>query len=285
MITFLKGAILTMALFFISTVFALEQKSKLTAIGAKVETYKDLISKAQVLLLQKDRAQSINILLMGLEKEDPKSIAHQELLKKLTKVSHMFLGESAQSVYELAITLDKNNKKIAIDKLNEALSIEPQNLQIIKALLGRYLSENNCSKTIKLLESYRQINPYDSELPIYDVHLAVCQKDQAKYSELKKINDSNSQIPSEFWLLSDLRFKIANGGDSQIIGSGIKSHYPEILYLKWKLEDVTGPERTVLGDEYLQVCKSWKYSYTGTNFPDPWVCSNIKEVEETKEKK
>jgi hypothetical protein len=253
--------------------------------GAKGETYKDLISKSQVLLLQKDRAQSINILLLGLQKEDPKSIAHQELLKKLNKVSHVFLGESAQSIYELAITLDKNNKKMAIDKLNEALSIEAQNLQIIKALLLRYLSENNCSKALKLTDAFKEINPYDFELPVYEVHLAVCQKDLTKYNEIRKSNDSNSQISPEFWFLSDLRIKIATGVDNPVLNVEFKSRYPEILYSKWKLADVSLAERSFLIEEYIQVCKSWKNPYKGINFPDPWVCSNIKEIEETKEKK
>lgn len=284
MIIFLKGAIFIVALSFLSNTFAIEAKVK-PSTKTKVETYKDLILKAQVLLLQKDRAQSINILLMGLKKEEPKSIAHQELLKKLTKITHMFLGESAQSIYELAITLDKNNKKMAIDKLNEALSIEAHNLQIIKALLVRYLSENNCSQSLKLIELYKQINPFDLELPVYEVHLAVCQKDMVVYAEIKETNGSNGQISPEFWFLSDLRMKVETSSENQISDIDSKWNYPEIIYLRWKLMDIGSQERGRFSEAYLQRCKSWKNPYTGADFPDPWVCSNIKEVEETKEKK
>jgi hypothetical protein len=49
--------------------------------------------------------------------------------------------------------------------------------------------------------------------------------------------------------------------------------------------DVNSHERAVLSEEYLQTCKLWKSPYVGSSFLDPWVCSNIKEIEESKEKK
>jgi hypothetical protein len=284
MIIFIKRATLVVALFFNIKIFALDQKLNAAAV-IKVESYKEIILKAQTFLSQKNRAESVAVLLSGLQKEDVKSIGHLELMKKLTKATHMFLGEASQSIYELAITLDKTNKKIAIDKLNEALALEPQNLQIIKALLVRALSDFNCLKSIKLMESYKQINPLDPEIFAYEVLIAICQKDQIKYNELKKATDSNNPGFQEFWLLSDLRIKIITGSENQNINIESKSHYPEIIYSKWKLSEGSPQEIALLSEEYLQICKTWKSPYMGSNFPDPWVCNNIKEVEEAKEKK
>lgn len=279
-----------MALFFILTSHAANvepDKSKSPVASTRSETYKDLISKAQVLLLQKDRAQSINILLMGLQKEDSKSIGFQELAKKLYKVSHMFLGESAQSTFELAITLDKSNKKLAIDKLNEALAIEPQNLQIIKGLVLRYLSDNSCSKAQKLMESFKQINPYDPELISYEVHLSVCQKDHARIEVLKKENKDKDgdHTAAEIWVLAEYRLNPNSSLLNTEMNQKLDMGYPEILFSKWKYNETKALEKNILAETYLQKCKIWKTPYFGTNFPDPWVCTNIKEVEENKEKK
>lgn len=46
---------------------------------SKTENYNDLISKAQNLVLQKDRLQAMNILVAGIKKENPKSIAYSEI--------------------------------------------------------------------------------------------------------------------------------------------------------------------------------------------------------------
>jgi hypothetical protein len=286
-IYFIKRATYLLALFFSFNSISLADepvKSK-PNVSIKGETYKDLISKAQVLLLQKDRAQSINILLMGLQKEDAKSVGFQELSKKLGKVSHMFLSEAAQSTYELAISLDKSNKKLAIDKLNEALTLEPQNLQIIKALILRYLSDYSCSKAQKLMENFSLTYPFDPEIIFFEIHSAVCQKDSSKFEAIKKNLKGFEQIPSEILIITN--FRLNPQQSLAIIENHLELdiHYPEILFFKWKMTANLSEDKNSLANEYLKLCKTWKTPYVGTNFPDPWICGNIKEVEESKEKK
>ncbi len=244
----------------------------------KTETYKDIISKAQLLLLQKDRLQAVNILIMAIQKEDPKGLPYSELKKTLNKVAQIFLNENAQSEYELALSIDKTDRKGAIEKLNDVLKIEPQNSQILKNLIAMNLALKKCSQALTQFESLLVVNPLDIQIPFLDIAVSVCFKNTNKYKEQKKKYEVLAQIPLEFWYINDNRIQLPSEerlSEFVFAIDHISKVNPEVLYFKAQSEQTTIKDRNNLTKEYIKRCKLHKNNFMINNYIDPWVCENL----------
>lgn len=253
----------------------------------KQETYKEIISKAQLLMLQKDRAQAINTLLLAIQREEPKGVPQAELVKVLHKITNIFVNENSQSDFELALSIEKNDKKAAIDKLNEILKIEAQNIQVVKALILSNLALRNCSQAQKNYDLSLKIDPLDLDLSYLDVDIAICLKNTKKYLELKSKYEIVHSIPLEFWYLGDNRINLLPTERSSefIFSEDHKEKVnPEVLYYKWKNPELSKSDRFSFAEEYVKVCKNRKTGYKINNYLDPWICENLKEVEDGKDK-
>ncbi len=95
-----------------------------------IETYKDIIEKAHNLSLQNDRPQALRILSVAVKKETrPQAIA--ELKKVSRELSQIFLSDKSQQLYESGLSLKKIDPGEALDKIQEALKLEPENSLIV----------------------------------------------------------------------------------------------------------------------------------------------------------
>jgi hypothetical protein len=135
----------------------------LLAAAGKVESYKDLISKARHLTFQRDRLQASQVLLRGIQRESKNSPAQKELIAALEELSGVFYTEKAQSLFLLADAMEGEKLREAVEKLNEALRLEEGNLSILKALGRVHLRLGECSTASKPISEGMAINPYSSE--------------------------------------------------------------------------------------------------------------------------
>lgn len=99
----------------------------------KSETSQDIIEKAQNLILQRDRAQAINILANAIKRESGRSQSVVELKKTLNEIAALFFSDKAQQLYEVGITLKRTDLNQALQKITEALRMEPDNSKIGRA--------------------------------------------------------------------------------------------------------------------------------------------------------
>lgn len=111
----------------------------------KSETYKDIIEKAQNLILQKNRSQALDILKNAAQKEQNLNSV-KELKKTAIEIANIFMTEKTHQLYENALSLRFVNPGDAMGRVNEALKIEPNNMMLMTEL-GRLMI---AKKTVKL---------------------------------------------------------------------------------------------------------------------------------------
>lgn len=256
-------------------------------IGAKkgnenLETYKDQISKSQILLLQRDRNQAAQILIGAINKEGVKSPAFLELAKALKKTTEVFFSERAQQSYELALASYPTNRQQTIEKLKETLGLEPMNALVLKALIFSLLSQRDCGAVAKWREDLLRVNPFDDEVLRLNILELVCLKNKTEAQILLAKMSLNSQSQA-FAIVTKLRMY---GNEANLISAEIRpqeASYPEMVYVGWRLEKEAKNSK-LLSERYRSLC-SEAISFDRAFFwMDPWVCEHLKEINELKAK-
>jgi hypothetical protein len=107
--------------------------------SAGLETYRDLIQKAQNLTLQRDRLQTSQILLRGLQRETKGSVAYRELARALNELTTVFYTEKAQTYFVSGESLMMAHPHDATAPLQEALKLEEGNVAVLRALARAHL--------------------------------------------------------------------------------------------------------------------------------------------------
>ena len=106
---------------------------------AQLETYKDLIQKAQNLTLQRDRLQTSQLLVRGIKREARASQAAKELMKALDELTTVFYTEKAQTAFVAGDSIIENKPKEAIEHFLTAQRLEDGNLATLRSLTRAYL--------------------------------------------------------------------------------------------------------------------------------------------------
>jgi hypothetical protein len=254
----------------------------LQAVAAKknstnLETYKDQISKSQVLLLQQDRLQATQLLISAINQEGTKSASYLELSKALKKAAELFFSEKAQQSYEMAMASYPTDKGQALVRMREILNLEPMNTLVIKGLIFTLLNQNECGLAAKQRVDLAKINPLDEDLTKLAFLELVCKKGHSDaLAYFGKLDTQVAQQP--FWLINKHR----------VIGSLIMptsldwgppwNDYPEMVYLSWFYEK-NANKRIVLAEKYKNLCQLGLAFDKAYSWMDPWVCDRVKEME------
>ena len=269
-----KRAALGVALFLVGTSAAWPKKA-----SPNLETYRDLISKSRVLLLQRDRAQASQILISAIHKEGLKSPAFPELSRALKKTAEIFFSEKAQQAYEMATAVYHSDRSHSIEILKETLSTEPKNAQLLKALLFAYLAQRECHQAQKSRLGLAEINPFDEDLDRWQLLELVCFNQ--KVEAVKLITKMDSQVLAQFfWQINQQRlFGSEYKPEPSVIENSGSIDYPERYFLLW-LGEKDFKKRMVLAEKYKNLC------HTPTPFDksyawfDPWVFEHLKELDD-----
>lgn len=251
-----------------------------------LETYRDQIGKSQVLLLQRERLQSAQLLISAIDREAKNSNAYEELKKALKKTSDTFFTERAQQTYELGLSLYITNKSQSLDRLNESLMQEPLNGLLLRSLAFVALSQRDCSSAQGFLAEHRKINPVEPELEKLHLLERICFKNKTERPHLLAILES---VGAERAFLQVNRVRI--GFDETTEKKALKSEtevktnaapnddYPEVTYVGWR-NQVDQDKKKILANRYKSLCQSAVSFDKAYSWMDPWVCENRKEIEE-----
>ncbi|MGZ3743453.1 MAG: tetratricopeptide repeat protein [Pseudobdellovibrionaceae bacterium] len=277
-LTFLKRAALVAALFFFSIpqAFSVENKSK------KAETTKDIIEKAYNLSLQKDRSQAINILVNAIKQGNVHGENILDLKRTLQQVSYLFYSDRAQQAYELALSLRRTDAAQALQKMNEALRIETDNLTLFTEMQRMILTKGDCSTVLESVVKERLQNSFDENLILLQGQSQVC---LGKWEDFKKTHDGldlKTTTQAKFWLSLEIEYAMHEKNlarAKELIGILQKtdSKYPELHYWQWRVANAS--EKPVIGHKYINECKNISAALYRQYMTDVNLCRKVSEVE------
>lgn len=278
LISLKRAALISAALFFFQSSKAVSADIKLK----KAETSKDIIEKAYNLSLQKDRSQAINILVKAIKQENIHSENILELKKALQQVSYLFYSDRAQQAYELALSLRRTDPSQALQKMNEALRIETDNLTLFVELQRLILIKGDCSAVLDSVIKKRLQDPFDQNLALLHAQAYAC---LGKWDELKKIRDGidiKKSNETKFWLSLDIEFALheKNLAKAKELITNLQkfdSQYPELQYWQWRV--ASGSEKHVTGHKYINECKNISANLYRQYMTDANLCRKVSEVE------
>lgn len=247
------------------------------AAPSKTETFRDIIKKAQLLTLQKDRTQALLILTQAIKKESGKVQAQKDLIKAAQQISEIFLTEVGQQTFELSRSMSNADLNLSIEKLREAQRLEPDNVRILIELSVKLLSQMECGKAKEFVSQITSLNPFHPREIVLQGQVAACAKDADALARAKaKAGDKNP-----IWVLNEIYIHGASG-DLAKVKQLVVSHekeldrFPETYYFKWKTEE-EGPQKVAFAEKYIKNCQT-KSGIQNGEVEDPWMCGKTSEV-------
>lgn len=250
----------------------------------KVESYKDLISKARHLTLQRDRLQATQVLNRGILREPKNSTAHKEMVAALDELSGAFYTEKAQSLFLLADGLEYEKPKESIEKLNEALRLEEGNFSILKALGRSHLRLGECSAASKSIAAAKDLNAYSPEIRLLSLQLADCEKNYEQLNVLLSAKADESDQTERFTKgirIRELQRKNDLKGAKALLSAWEAAHpdYPEVYYWKWALSG-NSPSDRATAQKYMNLCQNLTPRKKKSYNLDLELCKSVEKVEE-----
>lgn len=272
---FLTKAATTVAAFFISFPSSAKDPQR--------EGPKDIIEKAHNLSLQKDRTQAVNILVSAIRRENPNSAVAKELKSVLQDVSGFFEGDKAQQVYELALSLKKNDLNQSQAKITEALRFEPDNLLLLNEAARLQIMKGDCSNASEAMARHRKWNPYDEQSLLVAAQAAVCQGDWPAYAALRSQADNRKGPYATSWAALEVERAIKERADVRAkealaVLQKADPAYPEIPYWQWKLETERS-RQLASAQKYLMSCKNVSAAQYRRYMMETSICRRTAEVE------
>lgn len=229
--------------------------------SAKLETYKDLILKAQNLTLQRDRLQASQILLRGLAREKRGSVAYRELLKALDELTGLFYTEKAQMLHSAAEAMMDSKPREAADVFQEALRIEDGNLTILKSMARAYLLSLDCDKADTAIKAAEGLHSQSAEVKLLRLQTLDCQKKFDLLSSQLASKDPDLE-PLEKWLRSLELKELIRKGDLKkakttlVAWEAQDPDFPEVYFWKWEISRQTGATDRSSAVKYSQLCQN-----------------------------
>lgn len=229
--------------------------------GGHMETYKDLIAKAQNLTLQRDRLQTSQILVRAIEQESNHASEREELIRALDELSTIFYTEKSQMLYATAESLFETKPKDAIDKLVESLRNEEGNLSILVSLARGLIMSQECNRAETYIQQAEKLNPYYGQVKLLRLQVLDCQNKMEELSTSLKISDPFLETFAEplrtlrmkdLWRQEDIK-QMKN-----VVGSWELSSpdYPEVYFWKWRLSQKQKVNDRASALKYSQLCQT-----------------------------
>ncbi len=244
---------------------------------------KAAIKKAQDLTLEQNRQEAVETLIRALNKET-NARAKRELLSSLNELSTIFYTEKTQKLFEYARSLFRDSKAEAMEKLEAAKQLEPDNNKIELWLSRGYLQQGKCEQALEVSQKAVEKNPYFTAGDLVKVQAQIClQKGEAllqEDEELKKIEATfpmyyqllmaQQEINNKNYLEAEIRLKKAEQLDK---------NFPEIYYWKTRALEKQGKDIKETASRYVRSCKGLskadylKYEY------EPRTCIELAQFE------
>lgn len=247
------------------------------------ESFKNTISKAQELTLNQERSKASLLLVQEIEKEQKNIYAQRELKKALLNLGELFYTEKAQKTFELGRSLSMSEPDAGVDKYQEALSLEPGNLKILKELARGYLYRGECSKALEISKDALLQNPYNVEFFLLRMQAKVC---------LGSVEDLEAELANPFvekdpvssfidTLKAQYYFTQEKYAQALTALSKVKlSNFPEAYYWRGQIKSRLGQSPQSDYESYVELCKEQKNKLLQKFPQEPRTCKEAKAVEQ-----
>lgn len=245
------------------------------------ESHKDLIQKARNLSLQRDRLQVSKILTAGMKEYKQDSPAWLEIQKNLEQLTSMFYTDKAMQAYELAKSAAADKPKDAMDHLQEANKLEPQNIKVL-SLMGRlYLQESKCEKALSTAEQALLSNEYFKDSIILKFQSLACLNESEKFYAFDVANSYKWKLKNPYFLhslaLVQIQNKLWQEAEQSILSlEQVAKDFADLYLLK--TQDISNKKLLANYIQYSNWCKDSvalrkKYEL------EPRLCMQLDEVQ------
>lgn len=244
------------------------------------ESARDIIEKAQNLILQRDRAQALTILTGALRREKGKPI-EAELRATLESIASVFLSDRTQQTYEASISIRKIDLNQSLQRLQEALVMEPDNLTLLTEQARQLIAKGDCKGAESALTSWNKKFASLPLLVLTQAQIEFCQSPALgswKTAVLQAKQDSEREL---YWYIVGAERAAAAGDRNKALElaniiSKKGPEYPDKSYWQWKFELRTHV-RAQLAEKYLMTCKNISAATYRQYMMDPMLCRRISE--------
>jgi tetratricopeptide (TPR) repeat protein len=281
--TYFGAAALSAALVFCQPVIAAHKKTAKPTVkvaapaveehseNGQLETYQDLIQKAQNLTLQQDRLQTSQVLLRGLQHEIAKGeraksgTAYKEIAHALDELTSVFYTEKAQNLFADGESQSDLRPRDAIEPFQEALKSEDRNVSVLKALARVHLKLDECDKADLRVKQAEEVNPVAAEVKLLRLQVLFCQKNYEALSLKLSAHDPELEPVEKFTRalqMQDILHQKEPKKDlkkARALVNTWEAQYPddpEVYNWKWQLSKVNGSPDRVAAAKYSQLCQN-----------------------------
>lgn len=249
----------------------------------KSETYKDIIEKAQNLILQKNRAQALDILKNAAQREQNLN-AVKELKKTAIEIANIFMTEKTHQLYENALSLRFTNISDAMNRVNEALKVEPNNMMLMTELGRLMIAKKDCKAAESNAFAMSELIPFYEKVDLSLAQAYLCSSNWENYK--KVVSPLNLKKSEDRYAWEILEFHHALQTNQLLLAqqslkslSEIYPDYPEVPYLRWKMSVARQKPDNEQGQKYLHTCKNITMGLYRKYISDSTLCRNVLEVE------
>lgn len=257
--------------------------------AAKGEGYKDLIIKAQNLVLQKDRPQAVSLLAQALTQGGHSEAGIAEIKKALGSISRLFILEKAQQSYELGISLLKQDPAQASRILRSGLALEPDNLVLLLAIGRLEIAKKDCGAAgetyLRIPSSLRA----DEEVALLTAQIAACAG-----RPIPSLSDPDRRLSggtlSLYWSLLEIKTLAEAKNNVKIREilltlekNPLAKRHPDIQYWQRRLSSGSQlnqeNQRLDLVQKYILRCKGLTLGQLREFLMDPYLCYRASDFE------
>ena len=222
-----------------------------------------IVAQIELSLVKNNPDQAINLCdqLVKIHNNSPAFLIRARLLNRIGK------NDLAAKDYEHVVNLEpeninawiqksffhltNNQPKQALNAINTALKLDPDNLKVQKRAIGLYLGSENkniVQQGNALLEKAYSQNPKDVELCLIKAHLLIAENKKTAIVQAKKIliklTEEIPELVEPWMLLSDLSLKSGKFGtaiDLALRGLVYAPNNKKLLMLKARAEGTKSP--------------------------------------------
>jgi hypothetical protein len=260
------------------TAQAQKNKSKDQKMVTNVE---DLIQKSQNLILQKDRAQAIMILVRALNQASSKKEVI-ELKRNLEDISSLFLSDKTQQMYEAVLSNKRKDINTSLQKMLEISRVEPDQNLISAEAARLHILKKDCQQAFDLMEAQLKKNPYDELYLLTAAQAAACLGSKPELEKIEALSDNKKNNYRQDWLFLEME-KFYNENNKLKVKEKlaeikkIDSENPQILYWESKAESDQKNTSSSLYEKYIQECKNLTSPRFRKYINNPHLCALQKE--------
>lgn len=246
--------------------------------------YNKAVKLAKQKIIERERKEGLSILISEHNKSSS-SKTRKLLEEKIDYFSKMFLSTKAQQNYEFSLKIVKADTSQAIDRLNDGLEIEPNNLKLLLLVSRAYLLQAECEESLSKIKMAEELNPFSLELKLVKYQALSCKGDIEKVLAAKpELNESfQDYMPSLV-----LQSYYIKGMYEQALEwqkqTEYKGQFPEWYYWSYQVYNKLKLNSENYLEKYIELCN--KKLSLEKKFPfDIRLCMQMEELAEIQKKK